>query len=61
MWEQVHFHEVGAVDSIIDTVGVVLALHLLGVEKVYCSQLPWGEVRLRERSGLADTPCHSMH
>lgn len=41
---QVHFHEVGAIDSIIDTVGVVYALHLLGVEKVYCSALPFSEV-----------------
>lgn len=41
---QVHFHEVGAIDSIIDTVGVVLALHLLDVEKVYCSALPMSEV-----------------
>lgn len=42
---QVHFHEVGAIDSIIDTVGVVYALHLLGVDKVYCSALPFSEVR----------------
>ena len=42
--QQVHFHEVGAIDSIIDTVGVVYALHLLDVEKVYCSALPFSEV-----------------
>ena len=29
--EEVHFHEVGAVDSIIDTVGCVLGLELMGV------------------------------
>lgn len=43
---QIHFHEVGAVDSIIDTVGSVFALHLLGVERVYCTALPFGEVCL---------------
>lgn len=31
-------------DSIVDTVGTVLALHLLGVERVYASALPFGEV-----------------
>ena len=39
-FDEIHFHEVGAIDSIIDTVGVILALHLLGVSEVYCSQVP---------------------
>ena len=41
--ERVHFHEVGAVDSIVDTVGTVLALHALGVTSVSCSRLSLGE------------------
>jgi len=40
--ENVHFHEVGAVDSIVDTVGSVLALHLLGVDTVFASPIPFG-------------------
>jgi uncharacterized protein (TIGR00299 family) protein len=41
--EKVHFHEVGAVDAIIDVVGCVAGLADLGVEQVYCSALPLGE------------------
>lgn len=40
--EQVHFHEVGAVDAIIDIVGSVLGLHLLEIEQLYASPLPLG-------------------
>ncbi|MDK2821112.1 MAG: pyridinium-3,5-bisthiocarboxylic acid mononucleotide nickel chelatase [Clostridia bacterium] len=40
--ENVHFHEVGAVDAIIDIVGTVLGLYLLKVEKIIVSPLPLG-------------------
>jgi uncharacterized protein (DUF111 family) len=41
--DSVHFHEVGAIDSIVDTVGTVLAMHCLNVNSVSCSRLPIGE------------------
>jgi uncharacterized protein (TIGR00299 family) protein len=41
--EKVHLHEVGAVDSILDVIGSVWGLHLLGVEQVFCGPLVVGE------------------
>lgn len=40
--EQVHFHDVGAVDAIIDVTGGVIALDLLGIEAVHVSAFPLG-------------------
>lgn len=40
--EKIHFHEVGALDAIIDIVGGVIGLHLLGIEKIYASTIHLG-------------------
>lgn len=39
--EQVHFHEVGAVDTLVDILGACWALEELGVERVTACALPW--------------------
>jgi uncharacterized protein (TIGR00299 family) protein len=39
---EVHFHDVGAVDAIVDVVGAVVALDLLGIDAVHVSALPIG-------------------
>jgi uncharacterized protein (TIGR00299 family) protein len=41
-FDQVHFHEVGAVDAVIDILGACLALERLEVDEVVCSDLPMG-------------------
>ena len=50
--ERVRFHDVGAVDAIVDVVGSCIGLHLLGVQDIHCSALPIGGGMLRGPHGL---------
>ncbi|HKP85763.1 MAG TPA: nickel pincer cofactor biosynthesis protein LarC [Blastocatellia bacterium] len=54
--ERVHFHEVGAVDSIIDTVGAMIGFEMLAVERFFSSPLRLGHGSVQTRHGLMPIP-----
>ncbi len=54
--EDIHFHEVGAVDAIVDVVGAIAGLSLLGVTRIYCSPIHVGSGTVRCRHGILPVP-----
>ena len=55
-YKEVHFHEVGATDSIVDIVGIAIAYDILGIEKIMVSTLPIGHGFLKCEHGLMPIP-----
>jgi uncharacterized protein (TIGR00299 family) protein len=54
--DRVHLHEVGAVDAILDVVGSVWGLHLLGVSRVFCGPIQAGDGFVRAAHGVLPVP-----
>jgi uncharacterized protein (TIGR00299 family) protein len=54
--EEVHFHEVGAIDSIVDITGAVIGLRLLGVQRVLASAVNVGSGFARATHGVLPVP-----
>ena len=52
----VHLHELGTVDTLIDVAGVILGLEMLSIEKIYCSPLPTGSGTVKTQHGLLPVP-----
>ncbi len=54
--EKVHFHEVGAYDSIMDVAGFASALTMLGIDEVWSSPVMFGKGKVNTDHGLLDVP-----
>lgn len=54
--EEVHLHELGGIDTIVDVVGSIIGLKLLGIEAVYSSPLPIGEGFIETAHGKLPVP-----
>ena len=57
---QVHFHEVGGLDAIIDVVGTCAALEILGVDEVYSSPVAMGMGMVRSAHGVIPNPAPAV-
>ena len=58
--DQVHFHEVGAVDALVDVVGVCAGLLHFGVEQLVCTPPPAGHGQVRTAHGLLPLPAPAV-
>lgn len=54
--EEVHFHEIGAIDTIIDVLGSLILLEILKIDKVYASPLPLGSGFVNTSHGIIPVP-----
>lgn len=57
---QVHFHEVGGTDAIVDVVGTCAALEVLGVDEVYASPVATGTGMIRSAHGVLPNPAPAV-
>jgi pyridinium-3,5-bisthiocarboxylic acid mononucleotide nickel chelatase len=57
---QVHFHELGGIDAIVDIVGTCAALEVLGVDQVYASAVATGTGMIRSSHGVLPNPAPAV-
>lgn len=54
--EKIHFHEVGAIDSIVDIVGASICIENLGLEKIYTTPVKLGKGMIKTQHGIMPNP-----
>ena len=54
--EEVHFHEVGAIDAIVDITGAAIAIEAMGITQLYASPLPMSSGHVQTSHGLMPVP-----
>jgi len=54
--DRIHFHEVGAVDTIVDIVGALVGFTDLNITEVHCSALPWSRGTVKTEHGILPVP-----
>jgi uncharacterized protein (TIGR00299 family) protein len=54
--DHLHFHEVGAIDAIVDIAGAVIGLHLLGIQRILASPINTGSGVVRAAHGVLPAP-----
>ena len=54
--DRIHFHEVGAVDTIVDIVGALMGFEELKIVEVYCGAVPWSRGTVKTEHGILPVP-----
>ncbi len=54
--EEVHFHELGALDTIVDITGACIGFEMLGIEEFFCTSFPFGKGSIRAAHGNLPLP-----
>lgn len=54
--DETHLHELGTVDTLVDVVGSVIGLEMLGIDRLYCSPFPSGSGVVKTEHGILPVP-----